>query len=44
MFKLFSASKSFPQIKYVNLRDIQMYMRKFEESIRNLEEMQKDSI
>ncbi len=43
MFTLFQSSKKFPQIRYVNLNQVHLYMMKFEESIRNLEEFQKES-
>jgi hypothetical protein len=43
MFNLLKPSKKFPQIRYVNLSQVQMYMIKFEESIRNFEEIQKES-
>ena len=44
MFNLLQPSKKFPKIKYVNLNQVQMYMIKFEESIRNFEEIQKESV
>ena len=43
MFRLFNPSKNFPKIRPVNIRDIQMYMVKFEESLKALEEVQKES-
>jgi hypothetical protein len=43
MFKLLQPSKNFPQIKYVNLNHVQLYMMKFEESIKNLEEIQNEA-
>ncbi len=43
MFTLFSNSKRFPTIKHVNIRDVHLYMIKFEESIKNFEDLQKES-
>ena len=43
MFNLFQPSKKFPQIRYINLNQVHLYMAKFEESIRNFEEIQKES-
>lgn len=43
MFRLFNPSKNFPKIRTVNIKDIQMYMVKFEESLKALEEVQKES-
>jgi hypothetical protein len=42
MFPLFKSSPKFPKVKTVNLKIIQMYIAKFEESLRNLEEYQKE--
>jgi hypothetical protein len=42
MFPLFKSSPKFPKIKQVNLKIIQMYIAKFEESLRNLDEYQKE--
>jgi hypothetical protein len=43
MFTLLSPSKSFPSIKTVDIKDIHLYVKKFEESLRNFEELQKES-
>jgi hypothetical protein len=43
MFRLFNPSKNFPKVRTVNIKDIQMYMIKFEESLKILEEVQKES-
>lgn len=43
MFRLFNTSKNYPKVRTVNIRDIQMYMVKFEESLKALEEVQKES-
>lgn len=43
MFQLFRPPKKFPQIRYVNLNQIQLYIMKFEESIKNLEEIQNEN-
>lgn len=42
MFILFKNSPRFPVIKPVNIRQIQSYLSKFEESIKNFEEVQKE--
>jgi hypothetical protein len=42
MFPLFQSSPKFPKVKTVNLKVIQQYIAKFEESLRNLEEYQKE--
>ncbi|MFN3801891.1 hypothetical protein [Belliella pelovolcani] len=44
MFTLFKASPKFPKIQPVNLKFIQCYFEKFEESLRNFEEVQKESM
>lgn len=44
MFTLFKPTKNFPEIKNINLKAIQMYMVKFEESLKNLDEFQKESL
>ncbi len=44
MFTLFKPSPNFPKVKTVNLKNIQMYMVKFEESLKNFEEIQKENI
>ncbi len=43
MFQLLHPTKKFPQIRYVNLNQIQLYIMKFEESIKNLDEIQNES-
>ena len=44
MFTLFKPTKTFPEIKNINLKVIQMYMVKFEESLKNLDEFHKESL
>lgn len=44
MFTLFKSSSRFPKIKPVNLKFIHLYVAKFEESIKNFEELQKERI
>lgn len=44
MFTLFKASPKFPVVRPVNIRQIQNYLTKFEESIRTCEELQKEAI
>lgn len=44
MFTLFKQKRTFPKVKTVNLKDIQMYMAKFEESLRNFDEIQKENV
>ncbi|SFT69210.1 hypothetical protein SAMN04489724_1638 [Algoriphagus locisalis] len=44
MFTLFKTSPKFPQVKPINIRMAKSYMMKFEESLRNFEEMQKEAI
>ncbi len=44
MFTLFKASQKFPKIKPVNLKFVQLYMTKFEESLKNFEELQKERV
>ncbi len=44
MFTLFKPSPTFPKVKPVDLKNIQMYMAKFEESLKNFEEVQKEHI
>jgi len=43
MFTLFKPMKTFPEVKNINLKVIRMYMVKFEESLKNLDEFQKES-
>lgn len=44
MFTLFKNGPKFPVIKPVNIRQIQNYLIKFEESFKNFEEMQKEAV
>lgn len=44
MFILFKASPRFPKVQQLNVKFIQLYLEKFEESIRTFEELQKESI
>ncbi len=44
MFTLFHSQKNYPQIKFVNINMVQSYLSKFEESIRNFEEVQKEGL
>ncbi|EOZ92316.1 hypothetical protein A33Q_4409 [Indibacter alkaliphilus LW1] len=44
MFTLYKPSPRFPQIKRIDIRTVQLYLSKFEESIRNFEEIQKERI
>ena len=44
MFTLFKPTKVFPKVQNVNLRHIQLYMVKFEESLKNLDELQKETV
>lgn len=43
MFTLIDPSKSYPRIKRVDIRDVRLYMTKFEESLKNLEAVQKEN-
>lgn len=43
MFRLFNPSKYSPKVRTVNIKDIHMYMVKFEESLKALEEVQKET-
>jgi hypothetical protein len=42
MFTLFKSTPIVPKVKPVNLRFINSYWKKFEESLRNLDELQKE--
>lgn len=42
MFTLFKSSPRFPKLNPVNIRFVQEYFSKFEESLKNLEEIQKE--
>ncbi len=44
MFTLFKASPKFPKVKPVDLKTVRLYISKFEESLRNFEEMQKEGV
>lgn len=44
MFTLFKSTPVIPKVKPVNLKDIQLYMAKFEESLRNFDEIQKENV
>lgn len=44
MFTLFKPSPRFPQIKRIDIKSVHLYLTKFEESIKNFEEMQKERI
>lgn len=44
MFTLFQSSPKFPKIKPVDLKLVRLYVSKFEESLKNFEEMQKDAV
>ncbi len=44
MFILFKSSPKFPVVKPVNIKQIQNYFSKFEESLKTFEEIQKESI
>jgi hypothetical protein len=44
MFTLFKTSPKFPKVKRVDLKVIRLYMSKFEESLKNFEEVQKEGI
>lgn len=42
MFTLFKASPKFPKIRPVDLKVVKLYVSKFEESLKNFEELQKE--
>lgn len=42
MFTLYKHSPRFPKVKPVNLKFVQAYIQKFEESLKNYEEIQKE--
>ncbi|MDF2156931.1 hypothetical protein [Algoriphagus sp. CAU 1675] len=44
MFTLFQSTPRFPVVKPINIQMVKSYMMKFEESLRNFEEIQKDPI
>jgi len=44
MFTLFKTSPKFPIVKPVNIRQIQNYLSKFEESLKAFEEVQKEAV
>ena len=44
MFTLFKSSPKFPIVKPVNIRLVHNYLQKFEESLKNFEEIQKEAV
>jgi hypothetical protein len=44
MFTLFKSAPKFPVVQPVNIRLVQNYFVKFEESLKNFEEIQKEAI
>jgi len=44
MFTLFKTSPRFPEVKPINIKLVKSYIRKFDESLRNFEEIQKEAI
>jgi hypothetical protein len=44
MFTLFKNSPKFPVVKPVNISLVRNYMVKFEESLKNFEEIQKEAV
>jgi hypothetical protein len=44
MFTLFKVSPKFPKIQPVDIKVIRLYMSKFEESLKNFEELQKEGV
>jgi len=44
MFTLFKTSPKFPVVKPINIRQSINYLEKFEESLKNFEEIQKETI
>lgn len=44
MFALFKTPPKFPVVKPINIRLVQNYFVKFEESLKNFEEMQREMI
>ncbi|WP_268035096.1 hypothetical protein [Algoriphagus sp. PAP.12] len=44
MFTLFKSSPKFPVVQPVDMHVVKNYMVKFEESLRNFEEMQKENL
>ncbi|EKB50539.1 hypothetical protein B879_00741 [Cecembia lonarensis LW9] len=44
MFTLFKASPKFPKVKTVDLKAVRLYVSKFEESLKNFEELQKEGV
>lgn len=44
MFTLYKASPKFPKIKPIDIKVIRLYFSKFEESLKNFEELQKDTV
>lgn len=44
MFTLFKPTKTYPKVQNVNLKVIHLYMVKFEESLKNFDELQKERV
>jgi hypothetical protein len=44
MFTLFKSSPKFPVVKPTNIKQAKNYLRKFEESLKNFEEMQNEVV
>ncbi|WP_169817511.1 hypothetical protein [Algoriphagus vanfongensis] len=44
MFTLFKSSPKFPVVKPVDIPTVKSYVVKFEESLRNLDEIQKEAV
>jgi len=44
MFTLFKTSPKFPKVKRVDLKAIRLYVSKFEESLKNFDELQKEGV
>jgi D-aminopeptidase len=42
MFTLFKSSPKFPRVQRVDIKTVRLYISKFEESLRNFEELQKE--
>lgn len=44
MFTLFKSSPKFPVVKPINIKQAKNYLRKFEESLKNFEELQNEPV
>ena len=44
MFTLFKSSPKFPAVKPINVKQVKNYLQKFEESLKNFEEIQNEGI